>query len=69
MNGELMYQQSIAAEFVAIKDRVRFFIDDNHWGEDGRYKEVILVNYLRRIIANGVSVGTGFVKNNRRGVS
>ncbi|WP_207654350.1 DUF6602 domain-containing protein [Anaerocolumna aminovalerica] len=65
MNGELMYQQSIAAEFVAIKDRVRYFIKDSHWGEDGRYKEVILINYLRRILPNGVSVGTGFVKNNR----
>lgn len=64
MNGELMYQQSIAAEFIAIKDRVRFFIDDNHWGEDGRYKEVILINYLKRILPNSVSVGTGFVKNN-----
>lgn len=64
MNGELMYQQSIAAEFVAIKDRVRFFIDNNHWGEDGRYKEVILINYLRRILPSSVSVGTGFVKNN-----
>lgn len=64
MDGKLMYQQSIAAEFIAIKDRVRFFIDDNHWGEDGRYKEMILINYLKRILPNGVSVGTGFVKNN-----
>lgn len=63
MNCDLMYQQSIAAEFAAIKDRVRFFIDDNHWGEDGRYKEVILMNYLRKILPSNVSVGTGFVKN------
>lgn len=63
MNGDLMYQQSIAAEFASIKDRVRFFIDDNHWGEDGRYKEIILMNYLRKILPSNVSVGTGFVKN------
>lgn len=63
MNRNLMYQQSIAAEFAAIKDRVRFFINDNHWGEDGRYKEVILMNYLRKILPSNVSVGTGFVKN------
>lgn len=63
MNGDLLYQQSIAAEFAAIKDRVRFFINDKHWGEDGHYKEVILLNYLRRILPSSVSVGTGFVKN------
>lgn len=63
MNGNLKYQQSLAAEFAAIKDRVRFFIDDHHWGEVGRYKEVILINFLRRILPNTVSVGTGFVKN------
>lgn len=45
MNGVMKYQQSIASEFSSIKDRVRFFINDRHWGEDGRYKEVILINY------------------------
>ena len=32
MNEAMRYQQSISAEFLAIKDRVRFFIQDNHWG-------------------------------------
>lgn len=63
MNGIMKYQQSIASEFSSIKDRVRFFINDRHWGEDGRYKELILINYLRRILPSNVSVGTGFVKN------
>lgn len=63
MNGFMKYQQSIASEFSSIKDKVRFFINDKHWGEDGRYKEVILINYLRRILPSNVSVGTGFVKN------
>lgn len=63
-NRNLQYQQSISAEFDAIKDRVRFFIEDNHWGEDGHYKEVILINYLRKILPESVGVGTGFVKNN-----
>lgn len=62
-NNNTRYQQSIAAEFVALKDRVRFFIDDNHWGEDGRYKEIILMNYLRRVLPETVAVGTGFIKN------
>lgn len=65
MNGNMLYQQSIASELIAIKDRVRFFINDAHWGEDGRYKEVILMNYLRRILSDTVKVGTGFVKNAR----
>lgn len=63
MNGAMKYQQSIVSEFLSIKDRVRFFIDNKHWGEDGRYKEIILINYLRRILPSNVSVGTGFVKN------
>lgn len=62
-NNNTRYQQSIAAEFTALKDRVRFFIEDNHWGEDGRYKEIILMNYLRRVLPDNVAVGTGFVKN------
>lgn len=63
MTSNVKYQQSIAAEFIAIKDRVRFFIEDNHWGEDGRYKELILINYLRKVLPENVAVGTGFVRN------
>lgn len=62
-NTNVQYQQSIGAEFFALKDRVRFFIENNHNGEDGRYKEIILMNYLRRIMPDNVAVGTGFVKN------
>lgn len=57
------YQQSIAAEFEAQKNRVRFFIDDAHWGEDGRYKEIILGDFLKGILPANVEVGTGFIKN------
>ena len=62
-NNITSYQQSISAEFLAIKDRVRYFITDNHWGEDGRYKEIIFMNFLRRVLPDNVAVGTGFVKN------
>lgn len=57
------YQNSIAAEFAAQKDRVRCFIDDAHWGEDGRYKEILLSDFLKTIVPHNVAVGTGFVKN------
>ncbi len=63
VNNNTRYQQSIAAELSALKDRVRFFIGQIHWGEDGRYKEIILMNFLKRILPNDVAVGTGFVKN------
>lgn len=62
-NNNTRYQQSIATEFAALKNRVRFFIENNHWGEDGRYKEIILMNFLRRVLPENVAVGTGFVKN------
>lgn len=32
------YQKSISEELISIKDRVRYFIDNHHWAEDGRYK-------------------------------
>lgn len=57
------YQKSVAAEFMALEKRVRHLIDNNHWGEEGRYKEAILINYLRRVLPKHLSVGTGFVKN------
>lgn len=55
------YQKSISSELISVKDRLRNFIDDHHWPEDGRYKEVILSDILRKHLPKTVSVGTGFV--------
>lgn len=55
------YQKSISDELISMKDRVRNFIDGHHWGEDGRYKEIILSHTLRQHLPERVSVGTGFV--------
>lgn len=63
MPDMVRYQQSIAAEFIAQRDRVRFFIDCAHWGEDGRYKEILLADFLKSIVPTNVGVGTGFVRN------
>lgn len=63
MPNYLEYQKSVAAEFRALENRVRNLIDNNHWGEEGRFKEVILVNYLKKILPKHLSVGTGFVRN------
>ena len=69
MPDYLKYQKSVSNELISIKDRVRNFIDDRHWGEDGRYKEVILRNVLIRYLPQNVSVGTGFVVDENREVS
>ncbi|BBI33598.1 hypothetical protein KCTCHS21_29970 [Cohnella abietis] len=63
MPNYLEYQKSIASEFKAYEKRVRHLIDDAHWVEEGRYKEIILMNYLKRILPKHISVGTGFIRN------
>ena len=66
MPDYLEYQKSISKELLTIKDRVRCFIKDHHWGEDGRYKEIILSHVLREHLPLNVSVGTGFVINSEK---
>ena len=66
MPDYLDYQKSIAAEFKAFEKRVRNLIDNSHWGEDGHFKEVVLMNYLKRILPKHLSVGTGFVRNENK---
>ena len=61
MQEYLKYHKSISDELIAAKDRVRSFIGSNHWGEDGRYKEIILMDVLKRMLPESVSIGTGFV--------
>ncbi len=56
-----LYQQSISDEFKAIQDRVRNIIGSSHWGEEGRYKEIIFMNIIRRFLPKHLSVGSGFV--------
>jgi hypothetical protein len=55
------FQESITAELDAIKNRVRNLIGDKHWGEEGRYKEAVLRNVIRRFLPSNLSVGTGFI--------
>lgn len=57
------YHESINTELMASRDRVRNFIGTHYWGEDGRFKEVLLMNHLKKILPSNVSIGTGFVKN------
>lgn len=63
MPDYVAYRKSISNELIDIKDRVRNFIDDAHWGEDGRYKEIILKECLQNHLPTNVKVGTGFILN------
>lgn len=65
MINTLQYQISISRELDTIKDRVRNLIGDANWGEDGRYKEEKLKAVLRTRLPNNLSVGTGFVLNQK----
>ena len=66
MPNYLEYQKSISHELISIKDRLRNFIDGHHWPEEGRYKEIILADILRKHLPKTVSVGTGFVMGEAR---
>ena len=55
------FQKSITEELDTIKNRVKNLIGDQHWEEEGRYKEAILRNVIKRFLPNNLSIGTGFV--------
>lgn len=61
MPDYLDYRKSISNELVDTKDRVRNFIGGRHWGEDGRYKEVLLKECLRNHLPANIRIGSGFV--------
>jgi hypothetical protein len=45
----------------ALKDRVRFLIESQHWQTDGEWKESVVRQMLRRHLPASVTVGRGFV--------
>lgn len=64
MPNFIEYQKSVSNELMSIRNRVRDFIGDRHWGEDGRFKEIILTDILKKHLPENVSIGTGFVVDN-----
>jgi hypothetical protein len=54
------YFVSINQEFSNLKNRVRNLIGDANWGEEGRYKEKIIINMLKRYLPSKYKIGTGF---------
>lgn len=63
------YQKSISKELISIKNRVREFIGSSHWGEDGRYKEIILRDIIKEKLPAFASYGTGFIVGNNGEIS
>jgi hypothetical protein len=53
------YHRTTSNELLALTNKVRNLI--THWGEDGRYKEAVLKNVIRRFLPEKYSIGTGFV--------
>jgi hypothetical protein len=57
------YFRSISRELEAVRDRVRYMINDGHWPTDGEWKESVLRTIIKRSAPTTVSVGRGFVVN------
>ena len=61
------FQKTITGELKVVQDRVRHLIGNANWGEEGRYKEVILRNVIRRFLPATISLGTGFIAKKENG--
>lgn len=59
--NRLRYLESLARELSVQSTRVRDLIGDAHWLSDGRHKEALLAELLRRHVPTGVHVSSGFI--------
>lgn len=55
------FHVSTTKELKSVEKRVRNLIGRSNWGEEGRYKEAILRNIIKRFLSPRYTVGTGFV--------
>ena len=53
------YHKATSKELLALTNKVRNLV--THWGEDGRYKEAVLKNVIRRFLPEKYEIGTGFI--------
>ena len=56
-----LFHKSTTKELKVIKNRVRNLIGNRNWGEEGRYKEAILRNVIKRFLPQNFRIGTGFI--------
>lgn len=59
------FHKSFTEELQAVKNRVRNLISDAHWGEEGRYKEIVFRNIVSRFLPSNFDIGTGFIITNK----
>src|SRR5947208_4098809 len=55
------YFASLSQELASQARRVRQLIGSAHWGHDGRHKELLLMELIRRHCPSTALVSTGFV--------
>jgi hypothetical protein len=63
------FHESIGKELDAVQNRVRNLIKDANWLEEGRYKEVVLRNVIRRFLPKNLDIGTGFILKDKKEIS
>lgn len=64
MDNVKKFQESITKELIITKDRVRNLIGSANWGEEGRYKEAILIKIIKQYLPSNLEIGTGFIVAN-----
>ncbi|WP_435522881.1 DUF6602 domain-containing protein [Chryseobacterium indoltheticum] len=60
----LKFQKSITQELIATHERVRDLIGGANWGDEGRYKEVILRKIISQFLPSNLKIGSGFIVGN-----
>lgn len=53
--------KSWSIEFDSISDRIRQLIGESHWLSDGKHKESILMNFLRKYTLDSFVYSSGFI--------
>jgi hypothetical protein len=58
------HYRSLTKELESLKDRVRNYIDDNHWLTVGEWRESVLRSIISQHLPDTVKIGRGFVFTN-----
>jgi hypothetical protein len=62
------FHESTTEELKSVENRVRNLIGYQHHPEDGRYKEAILRNMIKKFLPSKYTVGSGFIVEVNNGV-
>jgi hypothetical protein len=55
------YFESLSAELIALRDRVKNLIDGGHPPTDGEWKECVLRSMIARNLPDSIKIGRGFI--------